>query len=60
MAIIMISARPKAIERAAYLAENAIEYYEKPFIDAHTLIATLQRFFPHIDMRGQKHSTRRF
>ncbi len=60
VAIIMISARPKAIECAAYLAEGAIGYFEKPFIDAHTLIATLKRSFPHIDMRGQKHSTRRF
>jgi len=60
VAVIVISARPKAIERAAYLAEGAIAYFEKPFFDAQTLITTLRRYFPHIDTNAEKSSTRRF
>jgi two-component system, chemotaxis family, chemotaxis protein CheY len=59
-AVIIISARPKAVERAAYLAEGAIAYFQKPFIDAHTLITTLKHSFPHLDTGTRKSSTRRF
>jgi two-component system chemotaxis response regulator CheY len=58
--VIIISARPKAVERAAYLAEGAIAYFEKPFIDAHTLITTLKQYFPHLDTGARKNTTRRF
>jgi two-component system chemotaxis response regulator CheY len=59
VAVIVISAQPIAKEGAAYLAEGALAYFEKPFINAQTLIATLERIFPDLHSHVCNTHTRR-
>ena len=58
-AVIVISAQTGATERAGYLAEGAIAYFEKPFINAQTLLTTLARVFPDLKTDALKNPTRR-
>ncbi len=48
VAIVVISAQSKASQRADFMREGAIEYFEKPFIDFDALAEKLSRIFPDI------------
>jgi CheY-like chemotaxis protein len=48
VAILVISAQPRSAHRSDYIREGAIEYLEKPFIDAQVLIDKLERLFPEL------------
>ena len=46
--VIVISARPKSVEAAAFLREGALAYVEKPFVSLASLIKPLARVFPEL------------
>lgn len=48
VAVVVISAQSKASQRADFMREGAIEYFEKPFIDFDALAEKLSRIFPDI------------
>jgi len=48
VAIVVISAQSKASQRADFMREGAIEYFEKPFIDFDALAEKLSRIYPEI------------
>ena len=48
VAVVVISAQSKASQRADFMREGAIEYFEKPFIDFDKLAGKLSRIFPEI------------
>ena len=45
---IVISAASRATERANFIREGALEYFEKPFFNFQTLVNKLAQFFPEI------------
>jgi two-component system chemotaxis response regulator CheY len=52
VAVIVISAQPKATgERADYLGQGAIAYFEKPFINLESLTEKLVQLFPELKER---------
>lgn len=57
--IIIVSARPKGIERAEFIRDGAFAYFEKPFINFHSLVQRLEQLFPKIDSSSQAGATRR-
>jgi two-component system, chemotaxis family, chemotaxis protein CheY len=46
--VIVISARPKSVEAAAFLREGALVYVEKPFVSLANLSKPLTRVFPEL------------
>jgi two-component system, chemotaxis family, chemotaxis protein CheY len=46
--VIVISARPKSVEAAAFLREGALVYVEKPFVSLASLSKPLTRVFPEL------------
>lgn len=48
VAVVVISAQSKATQRADFLREGAIEFFQKPFVDFDTLAEKLSRIFPDI------------
>lgn len=53
VAVVVISAQPKASLRADFMREGAIEFFEKPFIDFDKLAEKLSRIFPDIESRSR-------
>ncbi|MGH7814467.1 MAG: response regulator [Candidatus Binataceae bacterium] len=45
-AVIVMSTLLKAPEKAEYLAEGALDYFQKPYVDFHQLYEKLRRRFP--------------
>jgi len=45
---IVISASSRATERASFMREGAVEYFEKPFFNFQALVGKLAQFFPEI------------
>jgi DNA-binding NtrC family response regulator len=44
-AVVVISAHPRATERAEYMRNGALAYFEKPF-NFESLVAKLEQIFP--------------
>jgi two-component system chemotaxis response regulator CheY len=48
--VIIVSARPKSVEAAAFIREGALAYLEKPFISLASLVKPLTRVFPELKL----------
>ncbi len=59
VAVVVISARPKTAERAEFMREGAMAYFEKPFISSELLLQKITQIFPELKPNHSKGPTRR-